>query len=208
MKQALIKLGFPVEDLAGYVDGAAVRAAPARADARGRAASPARLPARGGRYLPRRRRGQRRQRRDRAALRRGQDHGRHGRDGEGAEPDADPRRPTRRRAPVDARRSLDKTDARADDDVGEYTGDRKRSARSRSRPTRSLTYRKQHRQRATFPHFELFNARRLGPDHLRRGAPAAGAGLPRHGRDPGAAPAGPDRDAGARGRPRGGRLLA
>ena len=48
---------------------------------------------------------------------------------------------------------------------------------------------------------------RLGPDHLRRGAPAAGPDLPVHRRHPGPAPARPDRDAGPRGRPRGRRLL-
>ena len=47
---------------------------------------------------------------------------------------------------------------------------------------------------------------RLGPDHLRRGPPAARAGLPDHRRDPGPPPARPDRDPGPRGRPRGGRL--
>ena len=48
---------------------------------------------------------------------------------------------------------------------------------------------------------------RLGPDHLRRGAPAAGADLPDDRRPAGPPPARPDRDAGARGRPRGRRLL-
>ena len=48
---------------------------------------------------------------------------------------------------------------------------------------------------------------RLGPDRLRRGAPAAGADLPDDRRPAGAPPARPDRDAGARGRPRGRRVL-
>ena len=46
----------------------------------------------------------------------------------------------------------------------------------------------------------------LGPDRLRRGAPAAGADLPGHGRPAGTPSPRPDRDAGARGRARGGRL--
>ena len=49
---------------------------------------------------------------------------------------------------------------------------------------------------------------RLGPDHLRRGPPAAGAGLPVHRRHPVAAAPGPDRHAGPRGRHGGRGLLA
>ena len=49
---------------------------------------------------------------------------------------------------------------------------------------------------------------RLGPDRVRRGAPAAGADLPDDRRPPGPPPDRPDRDAGARGRPRGRRVLA
>ncbi len=49
---------------------------------------------------------------------------------------------------------------------------------------------------------------RLGPGRLRRGAPAAGADLPDDRRPAGAPPARADRDAGARGRPRGRRVLA
>ena len=49
---------------------------------------------------------------------------------------------------------------------------------------------------------------RLGPGHLRRGAPAAGADLPVHRRPAGPPPARPDRHAGPRGRPRGRRVLA
>ena len=48
---------------------------------------------------------------------------------------------------------------------------------------------------------------RLGPDRLRRGAPAAGADLPDDRRPAGPPPARPDRDAGPRGRPRGRRVL-
>ena len=49
---------------------------------------------------------------------------------------------------------------------------------------------------------------RLGPGHLRRGAPAAGAGLPDDRRPAVPPPARADRDAGPRGRPGGRRVLA
>ena len=78
LKQALIAVGCPAEDLAGYTPRRAARHRAARPQPlRRRAVRPARLPAGGGRRVPRRRRGARRQRRDRAALRRGQDHRRH-----------------------------------------------------------------------------------------------------------------------------------
>ena len=56
------------------------------------------------------------------------------------------------------------------------------------------------------PALQALRRARLGPDHLRRGAPAAGPGVPRDGPDPGPAPARADGHAGPRGRPRGGRL--
>ena len=62
------------------------------------------------------------------------------------------------------------------------------------------------RQERRVPALQAVRPARLGPDHLRRGPPAAGAGLPRDGPDPGPPPARPDGDAGPRGRPRGGRL--
>ena len=62
------------------------------------------------------------------------------------------------------------------------------------------------RQEGRVPALQAVRPARLGPDHLRRGAPAAGAGLPRDGPDPGPAAARPDGDPGPRGRPRGGRL--
>ena len=82
VKHALVDVGYPAEDLAGYVDGAGltiellparqrhrrgVRVAPLSAGCRGR--------------LPRRRLGAGRLGRDRVAVRRGQDDGGHGRDG-------------------------------------------------------------------------------------------------------------------------------
>ena len=80
LKQALLKLGWPAEDFAGYVDGEAhaIDARRGRLDA-------ARLPARGRRLLL-----ARRLRRRRAALRRRQDDRRRGRDGAGAGHHADP----------------------------------------------------------------------------------------------------------------------
>ena len=57
-----------------------------------------------------------------------------------------------------------------------------------------------------FEHFEPVLPRELGAGDLRRGAPPAGADLPRHRRPAGTPPAGSDRDARARGR-QGGRGL-
>ena len=80
LKQALLKLGWPAEDFAGYVDGEAhaIDLAEDGWDA-------ARLPARGRRVLL-----ARRLRRRRAALRRRQDDRRRGRDGPRAGDHADP----------------------------------------------------------------------------------------------------------------------
>ena len=79
----------------------------------------------------------------------------------------------------------------------------------RSRPVtlatyQIVTYRPEKDER--LPPLQALQRARLGPDHLRRGPPAARPGLPGHGRDPGPPPARPDRDPGPRGRPRGGRL--
>ena len=71
LKQALLKLGWPAEDFAGYVDG---EAHPIALDEVG--VAPARLPARRRRVVL-----ARRVRRRRAPLRRGQDAGRRGGDG-------------------------------------------------------------------------------------------------------------------------------
>ena len=94
LKQELVKLGWPAEDLAGYTPGT-----PHQIDLdRGRLA-PARLPAEGGRQLLRGRLGRRR-----AALRRRQDARRRGGDGDGEDHDAHPRDEHRVGAPV-ARRA-------------------------------------------------------------------------------------------------------
>ena len=100
------------------------------------------------------------------------------------------------RAEILARTSL--TEA----EVGEYSGECKEI-----RPVTLATYQiLTTRRRRRLPPLRAVLGRGLGPDHLRRGPPAAGAGLPDHGRDPEPAPARPDRHPGPRGRPRGGRL--
>ena len=93
LKQALLKLGWPAEDLAGYVDG---EAHPIELD-RGRLDA-ARLPAPGRRRLL-----GGRLRRGRAALRRGQDAGRRGGDGAGQGDHADPGHQHGRGPAVEAR---------------------------------------------------------------------------------------------------------
>ena len=144
----------------------------------------------------------RRLRRRRAALRRRQDDRRRGRDGRGEGDHADPRHQHGRGPAVaaraaqahDADRGRDRRvlrcaqggpaghhrDVPGDDDPAEGRLHPPRAAR---RP-------------------------RLGARRLRRGAPAARADLPDDRRPAGPAPARPDRDAGARGRPRGRRVLA
>ena len=98
LKQVLLKLGWPAEDYAGYVDGEAH----AIALRRGRLDA-ARLPARRrGVLLARRIRGRG------AALRRRQDHRRRRRDGPGTGDHPDPRHQHRQRAPVEGR--ADQTD--------------------------------------------------------------------------------------------------
>ena len=62
------------------------------------------------------------------------------------------------------------------------------------------------RQEGRVPALQAVRRARLGPDHLRRGAPAARPGVPRHGPDPGPPPARADGHADPRGRPRGRRL--
>ena len=81
LKQELVKLGWPAEDLAGYTPGT-----PHPIDLDQTELAPARLPAEGRRQLLRRRLGRRR-----AALRRGQDARRRRRDGDGEDHHAHPR---------------------------------------------------------------------------------------------------------------------
>ena len=77
VKQALIAVGYPAEDLAGYTEGAASPMRCANWPVSGLPFVGPRLSARGGRRLLRRRRCARRLRRHRAALRRRQDDRRH-----------------------------------------------------------------------------------------------------------------------------------
>ena len=93
LKQALLKVGWPAEDLAGYVDGEHHRSSWTA----GRLAA-ARLPAAGRRGVL-----GRRLRRGGAALRRRQDPGRRGGDGQGQGDHADPGHQHRRRPAVEAR---------------------------------------------------------------------------------------------------------
>ena len=126
LKQVLLKLGWPAEDLAGYVDGEAHPIGLVEDGWELRA-----LPARGRRQLLARRLGRRR-----AAVRRGQDDRRRGRDGPGRRDHADPRHQHRRGPTVEAR-AAQADDAHRGGDrrvLGLPQGD---PARSRSRRTRS-----------------------------------------------------------------------
>ncbi len=102
VKKALVDLGYPAEDLAGYVDGAplSILLRPVTAGD-GQPFSLRHYQTGCGRGLPRRWCGARRLRGDRAALRRGQDDGGHGRDGAASDQHADPHHEHRRRAPMD-----------------------------------------------------------------------------------------------------------
>ena len=93
VKQMLLKIGWPAEDLAGYVDG---EAHPISLDQDGWAA--ARLPADGRRLVL-----GRRLRCGGAAVRRGQDDRRRGRDGQGQRHHPDPGHQHRRGQAVEAR---------------------------------------------------------------------------------------------------------
>ncbi len=190
LKQELLKIGWPAEDLAGYVDG---EAHPIDLAA-GRLA-PAALPA-----ARRRRLLARRLRRRRAPLRRGQDARRRGRHGGGQGDDAHPRDQHRQRAAVEGRA------AQAHD------ADRGRDRRVLRRPQgdpprhhRDLPGADDEAEGRLRPPRPARRPR-LGPHRLRRGAPAAGADLPHDRRPAGAPPPRPHRDARARGRPRGRRL--
>ena len=90
-----------------------------------------------------------------------------------------------------------------EEEIGEYSGQRKEI-----RPVTIATYQvHDDAPKGRLPAPRAVRRARLGPDRLRRGAPAAGADLPVHRGHPVPAPPRPDRDAGARGRPRGRRLL-
>ena len=91
-----------------------------------------------------------------------------------------------------------------EDEIGEYSG-----AVKEVRPVTIATYQVlTHEAEGRLPPPRAARRPRLGPDRLRRGAPAARADLPDDRRPAGAAPDRADRHPGARGRPRGRRVLA
>ena len=187
LKQALLKVGWPAEDLAGYVDGEAhpIELRQRRLDA-------ARLPAAGGRLVL-----GRRLRRRRAALWRRQDPGRRGGDGAGQGDHADPGHQHRLRPAVEARAD------RAH--LADRGGDRRVLRREEGDPAGHHRHLPgdDHPPQGRVPAPGAVRLPRLGPDRLRRGAPAAGADLPADRRPAVPPPARPDRDPGPRGRPRG-----
>ena len=90
-----------------------------------------------------------------------------------------------------------------EEEIGEYSG-----ATKEIRPVTIATYQVMTtRRKGVYSAPRALRRPGLGPGPLRRGAPAAGADLPDDRRHPVAAAARPDRHAGARGRPRGRRVL-
>ena len=192
LKQALLKLGWPAEDYAGYVDGEAHEIA---LDEIG--VDAAELPARGRRLVLARRLG-----RGGAAVRCRQDAGRCGRDGQGAGDHADPGDQHGGGSPVEGR---------ADPS---YDADRRRDRRVQRRRQggpaghdRDLPG-DDHPAEGRLQPPRAVRRQGLGADRVRRGAPAAGADLPDDRGPAGAAPHRADRDPDPRGRPRGRRVLA
>ena len=163
-----------------------------------------RLPARGGRRLLRRRRRPRRLRRHRPALRRRQDHRRHRRHGRCCSKNTLVLTTSITAVKQWRREILDKTDLDRRPGRRVHRRDRRTIAPGDAGdvPDPDLPP----RQDGGVPALQALRRARLGPDHLRRGPPAARPGVPRHGPDPGPPPARPDRHAGPRGRPRGRRL--
>ena len=91
-----------------------------------------------------------------------------------------------------------------EDEIGEYSGTKKEI-----RPVTIATYQVMTtRRKGVYAHLELLRRARLGPDRVRRGAPAARADLPDDRGPAGPSADRPDRDADPRGRPRGRRVLA
>ena len=121
------------------------------------------------------------------------------------------------------REILDRTDL-AEDHIAEYTGESKDVAAVTLATYQILTYRnaagrgrgardeRRQQDRRFFsrpsPRPSFNRPARLGSHHLRRGSPAAGAGVPGDGEHSGTAAAGADRDPHPRGRPRRRRLHA
>ena len=91
-----------------------------------------------------------------------------------------------------------------EDEIGEYSG-----AVKEIRPVTIATYQViTTKRKGVYSAPGALRRPRLGADRLRRGAPAARADLPDDRRPPGAAPDRADRDPGPRGRPGGRRVLA
>ncbi len=89
-----------------------------------------------------------------------------------------------------------------EEEIGEYSGERKEIRPVTIATYQVLTSRKKRRVHPPGP----VRRPRLGPGRLRRGAPAARADLPLHRGPPGPPPARPDRHPGPRGRPGGRRV--
>ncbi len=178
VKQALVKLGWPVEDRAGYVEGGAARDR-AQGRARGRSTvRAARLPARLRRRVLEERRSARRERRGRAPLRRGQDRRRHRRHGDALPQDADPHDEPHRGPAVEAGapREDDARGGRRRRVHGRLEGGPVRDDRDLPDPhAPQVALGGVHPPRPLPP-------QRLGAHRLRRGPPAPRAGLPPDGR--------------------------
>ena len=91
-----------------------------------------------------------------------------------------------------------------EDEIGEYSGLGQGDPAGHHRDVPG----DDHPPRRRLPPPRAARRPRLGPDRLRRGAPAAGADLPDDREPPGPPPDRAHRDAGPRGRPRGRRVLA
>ena len=158
LKQALLQIGYPAEDLAGYAPGEDLPITLRPSTIEWQAIYLAALPDRSRRGLSRQRFGARRQRRDRLALRRGQDHRGHGSHGAVANihTDFDPNTVAVRQWMSEL---VDKTSL-TEDLVGEYSGLQKDIRPVTVSTYQILTYRK--RGSEEFPHFGLFSARNWG----------------------------------------------
>ena len=158
--------------------------------------APARLPARRRGLVLARRLGRRG-----AALRGRQDPGRRGRDGPRPGDDADPGHQHRERPAVEGRADPAYLADRGRDRGVLRGGQGGAAGHDRDVPGAD------DQAEGRLPAPRPARRPRLGPDRLRRGAPAAGADLPDDRQPPGPSPDRPDRHPGARGRPRGRRVL-
>lgn len=97
------------------------------------------------------------------------------------------------------RELLDKTSLR-EEDIADYTGERKGAGPVTLTTYQVLTWRSD--RRSDFPTPRAIRGPFLGAHHLRRSSPLACTGLPGHGGAPGTKATWTDRNPGARGRPR------